>query len=184
VSKHDEDEEDPERDRRNDEAIATRSLLPTLVSEPRPTAFGTDRIDLALDVEAELPPVSCDRDRVVQVLENLASNAIHATQTGTVTLRASRAEGSVRLEVLYTGPGIPDDEIPSLFDRYQRGSGAAYRGSGLGLYIAKGIVEAHGGTLLVESRVGTGSAFSFSLPVPAPRLLPRSRGERGPPTRG
>jgi signal transduction histidine kinase len=98
---------------------------------------------------------------------NLASNAIHATQAGTVILRASRANGNVLFEVRDTGPGIPNDEIASLFERYRRGSSATYRGSGLGLYIAKGIVEAHGGVLRVDSRVGAGSAFSFSLAASA-----------------
>lgn len=125
-------------------------------------------IVLRLEADADLPPVRCDRDRVVQVLENLAANALQATRDGTVTLGGARVSGAVRFEVRDTGPGIGAEELPHLFERYRRGRAVAYRGSGLGLYIARGIVRAHGGELRVESRVGTGSAFSFALPaVPA-----------------
>lgn len=139
-------------------------ILQDASAEMRPVAEGKG-IELRLEVAPGLPAVSCDRDRVMQVLENLAANAIHATQAGAVTLRAWSADGELHFEVRDTGPGIPAEEIGSVFERYRRGRSAGYRGSGLGLYIARCIVEAHGASLRVETRVGVGTAFWFSLPA-------------------
>jgi signal transduction histidine kinase len=109
--------------------------------------------------------VSCDRDRVVQVLENLIGNALKFTPPGgSVTLSVERAHGDVRLTVADTGPGIAEEQIPWIFDRFWTGRGKAGAGTGQGLYIAKGIVEAHGGKIWVETKAGIGSRFSFTLP--------------------
>jgi signal transduction histidine kinase len=116
-------------------------------------------------VEAVPSPLACDRDRVGQVLGNLLANALRVTPPGgRVTLRVSPGDGEVVFMVSDTGPGVPTEEQPRLFDRWYRGRNAAYAGHGLGLAIAKGLVEAHGGRIWVESVPGSGATFAFALP--------------------
>ncbi len=110
--------------------------------------------------------VECDRDRIIQVLSNLLSNAIHASpRGGTVTVSVSETDGQAVFSVEDAGTGIPPDELPGIFDRYRRGRSAAYKGAGLGLAIARKIVELHGGRIWAESALGRGSAFRFRLPA-------------------
>jgi PAS domain S-box-containing protein len=113
-----------------------------------------------------LPRVTVDARRVVQVLENLVSNAVkHTAPGGEIHISADSADGEVRIAVRDTGSGIPAENLPHLFDRFWQARGARRGGAGLGLAIAKGIVEAHGGRIWVESELGAGSTFSFSLPL-------------------
>jgi signal transduction histidine kinase len=115
-----------------------------------------------------------DRGRLLQVLGNLLSNAIKFSPEGArVNLRAWR-EGDIALfEVADHGSGISPSEQEHLFDRYWQARSSDRRGVGLGLAIAKGIVEAHGGRMWVESEVGRGSRFRFAIPmVPAARVEP------------
>jgi signal transduction histidine kinase len=103
---------------------------------------------------------------VQQVLSNLAGNAIKFTPSGgAITLAALRADGKVVCSVSDNGPGIPTAQIPRLFGKFWQAKRGDSAGVGLGLAIARGIVEAHGGTITVESEVGKGSVFSFPLPV-------------------
>jgi signal transduction histidine kinase len=112
--------------------------------------------------------LSCDRVRVKQALGNLVANAIKFTPAGgRVTLEAARAGPDVRFTVSDTGPGIPGDVRAHVFERYWRGKDRdATKGLGLGLFIAKAIVEAHGGAIKVDSGAdgATGSTFSFTIP--------------------
>lgn len=126
------------------------------------------KLRLTSVVAAELPPISCDREAVLRVLSNLLGNAVKFTpEGGRVTISAALEGDAVRFAVTDTGPGIPPDQIAHLFDRYwQARTGRA--GVGLGLYIAKGIVDAHGGAIDVESSLGAGSTFSFTIPVAEP----------------
>jgi signal transduction histidine kinase len=122
-------------------------------------------IELIEEQATESRRVRCDRDRVLQVLTNLLSNALKYTrQGGKVTLSAKRTDDQLRVEVRDTGIGIAPDQIPHLFDRFWQARGR-HDGAGLGLYIARGIVVAHGTELAVDSSVGVGSAFSFALPL-------------------
>jgi signal transduction histidine kinase len=122
-------------------------------------------IALSREVEADLPHVSCDPDRFIQVLENLVSNALKITRSGeTVTIRAARDGDYIRFSVADNGPGIPTEELPHVFDRYFRGRFKAGKGLGLGLPIAKALVEGHGGRIWAESELGLGSVFHFTLP--------------------
>jgi len=122
-------------------------------------------ITLVEKLPDEAVRVRCDRDRLVQVLANLIGNALKFTPAGgTITLAVDVAGSRVRVNVIDTGAGIPPDQIPHLFDRFWRGH-AGGKGSGLGLFIARGIVAAHGSTLDVETAVGSGSRFSFALPI-------------------
>jgi len=119
-------------------------------------------------IAPHLPPISCDREGVLRVLANLLGNAIRLTPDGgRIEVRAEQVDGEVRFSVADTGPGIAPDQLEHLFDRYWQGRGRG--GAGLGLYIAKGIVEAHGGHLWVESEVGRGTTFSFTLPPERPQ---------------
>jgi len=109
------------------------------------------------------PLVRADRDRALQVFSNLVGNALKFTPPdGVVTVGAAADGGAVRFWVRDTGPGIPESEFPFLFDRFWQGSGRR-EGAGLGLPIARGIVEAHGGRVWVESEIGVGTTFHFTL---------------------
>ena len=111
--------------------------------------------------------VSADRTRLEQVAANLIDNAVKYTPAGgRVDVEARRDPGAAVLEVRDTGPGIPPDELPRIFDRLFRGdTSRTERGLGLGLSLVKAIVEAHGGTVEVSSELGRGSTFSVSLPL-------------------
>jgi len=124
---------------------------------------------LTLDwsVPDRLPMVAVDRDRVHQVLSNLLANAIRfCPDAGRIGIAARRHGAEVRVTVSDSGPGIPEDECTYVFDRFwHRERGRPTRGAGIGLAIAQGIVTAHGGRIWVESRVGEGSHFHFTLPL-------------------
>jgi signal transduction histidine kinase len=107
-----------------------------------------------------------DRERIFQVLVNLLGNAVRFTpQGGRIELCAAPNGPHVLFTVADTGPGIPADQLPYLFDRYWQARRVGQSGTGLGLYIAKGIVEAHGGRIWVESPPGSGARFHFTLPA-------------------
>jgi len=121
-------------------------------------------LTLALDVQSS-PPVRGDARRVAQTLGNLIQNALKFTEAGgRVTLRVGTDTQHVRLVVEDLGRGIAPAEIDKVFDREWQSDETAHLGSGMGLYIAKGIAEAHGGTLTVTSELGHGSAFTLTLP--------------------
>jgi signal transduction histidine kinase len=112
--------------------------------------------------------MSADRERLLQVLNNLVGNALKFSSAGgTVRVSAERAENGVRLSVSDTGPGLDSADLPCVFDRFWKGETGGKKGTGLGLHIAKGIVEAHGGRIWVESRLGHGCQFHFTVPLEA-----------------
>jgi len=116
-------------------------------------------------VPDDAPLVLADRERILQVLSNLLGNAVRFTPPGgAITLRADACEREVRFALEDTGPGIPPDDLPHVFDRFWRGQRSSRSGAGLGLAIARGIVEAHGGRIWAESVPGEGSTFYFTLP--------------------
>jgi two-component system, OmpR family, sensor kinase len=125
-------------------------------------------VTLTADLAADLPAVMADADRLRQVLHNLLTNALrHTPDGGRVTARVRRAGAAVRVEIEDTGEGIDPADLPHLFDRFFRSDKARTRatgGSGLGLAISKALVEAMGGEIGVESAVGSGSRFWFTLP--------------------
>jgi signal transduction histidine kinase len=117
----------------------------------------------------DLPDVRGDRDRLLQVLANLVGNAIKFTpEGGAIAVGARRGAGEVIVAVEDTGPGIAEEDLPRIFDRYWQVGRRRRGGAGLGLAIAKGIIEAHEGRIWVESEPGRGSTFSFALPVAEP----------------
>jgi signal transduction histidine kinase/CHASE3 domain sensor protein len=114
----------------------------------------------------DLPPVRADHDRLIQVLGNLMDNALRFTpEGGTVFVRARRQGDEVRVEVVDNGPGIPERHVTQLFEPFYQARQVGRHTAGLGLAIAKGIVEAHGGQIGVDTAEGRGSTFWFTLPV-------------------
>jgi signal transduction histidine kinase len=125
----------------------------------------------------DLPPVVADRDRLHQVIGNLLGNALKFTpEEGRVEVEARRVEDDVHISVRDSGPGIAADEVPRIFDPYWQARRTDRLGAGLGLTISKGIVEAHGGRIWVESRPGEGSTFTFALPIAGPPYPPLTGG--------
>ncbi len=136
------------------------------ISRAAPSAV---TVEFKSDLDPRLPIVAGDRDRLIQVLSNLVNNAVkYSPDGGTVTI-ASRVEGRYALvSVTDTGIGIPPDEIGHVFERFRRvrsGAAQSIPGTGLGLTIVKQIVEMHGGKIWVESAVGHGSSFHFTIPL-------------------
>lgn len=125
-----------------------------------------ERVHLTVRVPPVLPTVEVDRDRIVQVMSNLIDNGLKFTPAGgQVTVAATPAPGGVSVTVSDTGPGIEPEFERHLFDRFWKGHAAGTRGAGLGLAIVDGILRAHGTRIEVETEVGRGSAFSFTLPT-------------------
>ena len=121
-----------------------------------------------IEVSPDLPAGHGDEHRLTQVLLNLVGNAIKFTDRGEVLIKASIANGSFNVVVRDTGPGISEIGQAKLFQEFQQGNNSVARkkgGTGLGLAISKRIIEMHGGKIWVESVVGQGSTFSFTLPV-------------------
>ncbi len=128
----------------------------------------THSLEFRSELNDELEPVMADSHKIQRVLYNLAQNAIRNTPAdGTILMEASDIGEMIRIDVADTGQGIAEEDLEKVFDRFYRGEKSRSRehgGAGLGLAIAKGIVEAHGGRIWVESALGAGSRFSFSLP--------------------
>jgi signal transduction histidine kinase len=125
------------------------------------------QIGIACERRESLATVKCDRDRILQVLSNLLGNAVKFTDRGgRVEVEIThRSDQEVTVCVVDTGPGIAPDQLPFVFEKYWQGDNQSRRqGTGLGLAIAQEIVRAHGGKIWVESRVGSGSRFFFSIP--------------------
>jgi two-component system phosphate regulon sensor histidine kinase PhoR len=125
------------------------------------------QLSISKELSTELPTVPADKERVRQVIANLVHNAIKFTPAGgriTVTSRAP--EGAVSLEVTDTGIGIPREDQARVFERFYKGDKARTgEGTGMGLAIAKHVIEAHGGSIWIESEEGKGSNLGFSLPL-------------------
>lgn len=129
---------------------------------------GQDEVEVTTQVSSALPYVRGDRERLRQVLQNLIDNAVkYAPAGGEVTVRAEAVNGRVRVEVEDNGPGIPVEDQRLIFEKFGRSttSGGAKPGTGLGLFIARSITEAHGGLLEVDSQPERGSLFSLELPA-------------------
>jgi signal transduction histidine kinase len=143
----------------------------TLVAEARDTfRMVAAEKQIALEIDNPEAPllVVCDHGRILQVLVNLVGNALKFTpEGGNVTARVTRVGDEVRFSVLDNGPGIPENLLEAIFERFWQAGQNDRRGLGLGLYIARGIIEAHGGRIWAESRLGSGSAFHFTVPSPS-----------------
>ena len=134
-------------------------------------------VEFKADLDPRLPIVTGDRDRLVQVVSNLVNNAVKYSPDGGLITLSTRAEGGYALvSITDSGLGIPPEEIGHVFERFRRvrsGAAQAIPGTGLGLTIVKQIVEMHGGKIWVESAVGHGSAFHFTIPLAAEHATPQ-----------
>ncbi len=140
------------------------ALIDDVVGRLRPL---TQEHAVDVDVAEDLPPVQLDYVEIDQVLSNLLENAVRHTAPGTRVHVSARIQGSdVVIEVADEGPGLDTGSLPHLFDPFVRGPGrrGAPRGTGLGLAVARGLVEAHGGTMSASNRAGGGALFRFTLP--------------------
>jgi signal transduction histidine kinase len=146
--------------------VAAESLVHEAV-EDHAAAARMAGIALRSEVMPGLGQVNADPDRVQLVFANLVTNALrHTAGGGEIVVRGlPTEEEKVRFEVTDSGEGIPKEHQAAIFDRFYRVPGAKGGGAGLGLFIAKEIVEAHGGTIGFQSEVGKGSTFWFMLPV-------------------
>jgi PAS domain S-box-containing protein len=148
--------------------VSARQALSDSVEAQEPLATAA-ALQLELEVAPDLPEVWADRDRLLQILENLIGNAMKFTEAGgIVRVGAALRDGDVLFWVADTGAGISAENLPHIFDRFWQARKNERRGVGLGLPIVKGLVEAHGGRIWVESTFGRGTTFFFTLPA-APR---------------
>jgi signal transduction histidine kinase len=148
--------------------IELRGLVDELRQQMQPLAAEKE-IALEERMPAGLPPLRADRAKLRRVLVNLISNALKFTpRGGRVSLSAAPEGGAVRVSVSDTGVGIPEEDLRDIFDKYAQARSRATRsekGTGLGLYITRQLVELHGGRIEVQSEVGRGSTFSFTIPT-------------------
>jgi signal transduction histidine kinase len=122
-------------------------------------------VKIGIDVERNLPKVRCDSDRILQVLSNLLGNAIKfSSKDGSINLKVVARNSEILFSVADQGPGIREECLPRVFERYWQAKDTAKLGVGLGLSIARGIVTSHGGKIWVTSTVGKGATFYFTLP--------------------
>ncbi|MFZ2053107.1 MAG: PAS domain-containing sensor histidine kinase [Candidatus Aminicenantales bacterium] len=124
-------------------------------------------LDLRLSLPERSIPAYADADKLAQIFTNLVDNAVKFTVAGSIEIRAEEKEGSIECGVRDTGIGIASEDLPKIFDRFTqfgRKDGPGEKGTGLGLSIVRGLVEVHGGEIRVESEVGIGTEFTFSLP--------------------
>lgn len=134
----------------------------------------TSKHEFAVDFDPELPTIVADADKVDQILTNLTNNAIkYSPNGGTITVSGRKSDGRVRVAVTDQGMGIPKEHLDKVFDRFHRIDNRDTRkvgGTGIGLYLVRHLVEAHGGKIWVESEVGKGSSFIFELPKCPPQF--------------
>lgn len=145
------------------------------VHEMVASAFKEKGLWVKIDIPPDLPAVFVDITRIRQVLINLINNALRFTDQGGVTLRVEKLDDSLRVNVIDTGVGISAEDLPKIFNEFRQVGEENWRrrsGTGIGLYISKRFVELHGGRMGVESRLGEGSRFYFTIPLTMPPLQP------------
>ena len=159
---------DYERMQMNASEVSLRALALGAV-EAMSMEASRQQVTLQCDLPEDLPTVTGDRERIEQVIVNIISNAIKYNRPqGSVTLTGGTEDGKVFLRVSDTGIGVPEEDLPRLFERFYRVDKARSRergGTGLGLAIAKEIIEYHGGTIRFESVYGEGSVVTITLPM-------------------
>jgi two-component system sensor histidine kinase ChiS len=156
-------------------SVALREVVSVIITLSQPLV-SKKNLQLINSVAAELPPIAADENRLEQILYNLIGNAIKFTHSGTVEISAalvncneqSPPNSQLAITVSDTGIGIPEDKLEQIFESFEQADGSTareYGGTGLGLAVAKQLVELHGGKISVSSTVGVGSQFTFTLPV-------------------
>jgi NtrC-family two-component system sensor histidine kinase KinB len=143
--------------------VSLKELLTRAVKELRPQVEAKG-LQLRLVLPIDLPFVSVDRQQIERVISNLVINALRHTEDGEIKISAEQRDSAVAVSVSDTGSGIPSEYLPHIFDKFVQVPGARTGGAGLGLTISKSIVEANGGQISVQSQVGRGTTFTFTLP--------------------
>ena len=147
--------------------IGLRSMVEVVLQVSNHMTQGK-KLTLHNDVPNDLPTVFADEDRITQVLYNLIGNGIKFTESGSVRVNARVQNAQIEIAITDTGIGIPADKREVIFNAFEQGDGSVsrtYAGTGLGLSISKNLVERHGGKMWLESIVGKGSSFYFTLPI-------------------
>jgi two-component system, NtrC family, sensor histidine kinase KinB len=144
--------------------VSARDLLSTAIKELRPQVEAKG-LKLTVDAPVELPSISVDRLQIERVLSNLVINALRHTKDGEINISAEQRDNHLAISVHDTGSGIPSEYLPHIFDKFVQVPDAPTGGAGLGLTISKSIVEAHGGQISVQSQLGRGTTFTFTLPL-------------------
>jgi len=150
-----------------------RSISDVVLTISRPLT-GNKELELINAVEEGTPPVEADENRLQQIMLNLVGNAVKFTDSGTVTISANVGDDMLHIRVADTGIGIPAEKFERIFESFEQVEGSTarpYGGTGLGLAITKKLVELHGGKIWVESTVGKGSTFTFTLPLSQEQVI-------------
>jgi signal transduction histidine kinase len=159
------------------EPLMITSLIQRVVKNMQPNSV---RHQIVIPVPDGLPKVWADQDRIEEVLTNLLDNAIkYSPDGGIIAIDAQAGDDTVVVSISDSGLGIPAKELDKIFEKFhrvERGDARVTYGHGLGLYISRKLIEAHGGRMWVESALGKGSTFSFSLPT-APQAEPARRSQ-------
>ncbi|MCU0497186.1 MAG: PAS domain S-box protein [Anaerolineae bacterium] len=131
-------------------------------------------VELRLEVEEQLPLILGDKQRLLQVLLNIVSNACKFTEAGAISIKARRDQELIRLSVTDTGPGIAPEDQAAVFEAFKQTATGLRQGTGtgLGMPISKSLVEAHGGTITIESQFGQGATFHLTIPIHSDLLVP------------
>lgn len=155
----------------NPEPVDVTDIVNRVVAVQRPYM---SKHKIAVDLDDNMPVIVADKDKFIQILTNLTNNAIkYSPNGGVVTVRGRKLNGVIRMSIEDQGMGITKDHQPKVFDRFHRIDNRDTRkvgGTGIGLYLVKHFVEAHGGKIWVESEVGKGSQFIFELPKCPPQF--------------
>ncbi|MBA2733653.1 MAG: HAMP domain-containing protein [Acidobacteria bacterium] len=145
--------------------VSAKNLISSAAEALRPQVEAKE-LQLKVDIPPDTPGVLADRTQIERVIGNLVSNAMRYTKRGgEIQIGAARRDHAVAISVCDTGSGIPSEYLPHIFDKFVQVPDAPTGGAGLGLAISKSIVEAHGGQISVQSELGSGTTFTFTLPV-------------------
>jgi PAS domain S-box-containing protein len=144
--------------------VRARDLIASVVKELR-SQVEAKSLELRVDAPVDLPRVMVDSLQVERVINNLVINALRHTKQGEIRISAEQRDSQIAISVCDTGSGIPGEYLPHIFDKFVQVPEAPTGGAGLGLTISKSIVEAHGGQISVQSQVGRGTTFTFTLPL-------------------
>lgn len=153
--------------------VSVTEILNTATSMGRSLLAGK-QVDLQLDVPADLPTIRADKQRILQILLNIMSNACKFTETGSINVKATHRHDEVVIAIKDTGPGIAQEDQPLVFEAFKQTSSGLQQGTGtgLGMPISKHLAEVHGGRLWLESQPGQGSTFYVALPIKSEELIP------------
>ncbi|MBZ0284036.1 MAG: HAMP domain-containing histidine kinase [Anaerolineae bacterium] len=156
-----------------EDGISLNQMLTSVASTGR-SLLGDKPVSLELKVDENLPLLRCDRQRILQILLNVISNACKFTEAGTITINAQAANGEIVIAVKDTGPGIAQEDQAMVFEAFKQTKSGLRQagGTGLGMPIAQSLAEAHNGRLWLESEFGKGTTFSIALPIKSEALVP------------